>query len=227
MLVKLEELKSQVYDSYESYKFDFVNRLITNYMINDLSSFYLDYNKDILYVEAANSKTRRNAQTVIYHHLLELLRLLTPLIPHTTYEAYLEIPFEKLEDVYLERFTDVKTYDFKLMESFDDFMKLRDEVLKALEIKRANKEIGKSLEANLEIHLPKALKESIDKLAINLVQVLMVSKISVKEAKELQVIVTVSDGYKCERCWNIVDKLDGDVCSRCREVLNNEYSNHE
>ena len=158
MLVKLEELKREVYDAYENYKFDAVNRLITNYMINDLSSFYIDYNKDILYVEGANSSVRRSAQSVIYHHLLELLKLLTQLIPHTTHEAYLELPFERLENVYLERFSEVKEYSFKLMDSYNDFMKLRDEALKALEVKRANKEIGKSLEANLEIHLPKRIK---------------------------------------------------------------------
>lgn len=227
MLVKLEELKREVYDAYEKYKFDAVNRLITNYMINDLSSFYIDYNKDILYVEGANSSVRRSAQSVIYHHLLELLKLLTPLIPHTTHEAYLEMPFERLENVYLERFSEVKEYNFKLMDSYNDFMNLRDEVLKALEVKRANKEIGKSLEANLEIHLPKALKESILALDVDLVQVLMVSKITFKEASEVKVVVSVSDGFKCERCWNIVDKLDGDVCSRCREVLESEYPNHK
>ncbi len=227
MLVKLEELKREVYDAYENYKFDAVNRLITNYMINDLSSFYIDYNKDILYVEGANSSVRRSAQSVIYHHLLELLKLLTPLIPHTTHEAYLEMPFERLENVYLERFSEVKEYNFKLMDSYNDFMNLRDEVLKALEVKRANKEIGKSLEANLEIHLPNALKESILALDVDLVQVLMVSKITFKEASEVKVVVSVSDGFKCERCWNIVDKLDGDVCSRCREVLESEYPNHK
>ena len=113
------------------------------------------------------------------------------------------------------------------MDSYNDFMKLRDEALKALEVKRANKEIGKSLEANLEIHLPNALKESILALDVDLVQVLMVFKITFKEASEVKVVVTVSDGFKCERCWNIVDKLDGDVCSRCREVLESEYPNYK
>ena len=227
MLVKLETLKKDVYEAYDHYKFDFVNRLITNYMINDLSAFYLDYNKDILYVEGANSLLRRSAQTVIYHHLLTLLKLLTPLIPHTTHEAYLELPFERLEDVYLERFDDVIDYDFPLMASFNDFMQLREEVLKALEIKRANKAIGKSLEAHLHIIIPAALKASIDKLKINLVQVLMVSDIHFEEGDELDIIATVAEGYKCERCWNIVKETKDNVCKRCQEVLKREYPNYE
>ena len=133
MLVKLETLKKDVYEAYEDYRFDTVNRLITNYVTNNLSAYYLDYSKDILYIEAANSAIRRGTQTVVYHHLMTLLKLLNPIIPHTTSEAYWFLPFEHKEDVYLERFDEVIQYEVgNLMENFDAFYTVRDAVLLTL-----------------------------------------------------------------------------------------------
>ena len=225
MMVKLEELKTAVYDAYEKYRFDLVNRLITNYMTNDLSAYYLDYSKDILYVEAKNSFKRRVAQSVIYHHLMTLLKLLNPLLPHTTSEVYWLLPFDHLDDIFLERMDDVVDYNFNLLNEFADFMMIRDEVLKQLEILREQRVIGKSLEASLKIHLPNKMYQSLEKLAANYVQVLMVAKIDFFESDHLEVEATLADGFKCERCWNIVEELtDGHVCKRCEGVLNEDFS---
>lgn len=221
MLVKLESLKGDVYKAYEEYRFDAVNRLITNYIINDLSAYYLDYSKDILYIEAANSPIRRGTQTIIYHHLMTLLKLLNPIIPYTTSEAYWFLPFEHKEDVYLERFDEVIHYEVgNLMENFEAFYTVRDEVLLTLEQLRKDRVIGKSLEADLTIKLPKKMKESIDKLETNLIQVLMVSHIHYEISDKLEVTATPSNGHKCERCWNYVDTVnDEQVCPRCEKVL--------
>ena len=83
MLHKLENLRKNVIESYDQYRFDSVYRMVTNYMINDLSAFYLDYTKDILYVEAKNGLLRRSVQTVLYEQLMALLKLLNPNL--TTY----------------------------------------------------------------------------------------------------------------------------------------------
>ena len=221
MLLKLEDLKRDVYDAFEHYKFDTVNRLISNYMINDLSAYYLDYSKDILYIEAADSHIRRSAQTVIHHHLMTTLKLLNPILPHTTSEAYWELPFERLEDVYLERFDDVIDYKEEgLLENFDAFMELRDAVLLKLESLRKDKIIGKSLEASLFVTIPQEMKAKIDKLEANLIQVLMVSTIDFKIGSNLEVTATLASGKKCERCWNIVEHVTKDhLCPRCEKVL--------
>jgi len=221
MLVKLEALKKEVYEAYEDYRFDTVNRLITNYVTNNLSAYYLDYSKDILYIEAANSAIRRGTQTVVYHHLMTLLKLLNPIIPHTTSEAYWFLPFEHKEDVYLERFDDVIHFEVgNLMENFDAFYIVRDAVLLTLEQLRKDRVIGKSLEADLLIKLPKAMKDKIDALDTNLVQVLMVSHIHYEIADALEVTAQPSTGHKCERCWNYVDEVNKEhVCPRCESVL--------
>lgn len=221
MMIKLERLKQDVYDAFEHYKFDTVSRLISNYMINDLSAYYLDYSKDILYIEEANSHIRRSVQTVIYHHLMTTLKLLNPILPHTTSEAYWQLPFERLEDVYLERFDDVIHYkEDQLLENFEAFMELRNAVLLKLESLRKDKIIGKSLEASLNITMPKDMKDKIDKLDSNLIQVLMVSTIDFVIGDKLSVSAEEANGEKCERCWNIVPHISEDhLCPRCEKVL--------
>ncbi|NLN50786.1 MAG: isoleucine--tRNA ligase [Acholeplasmataceae bacterium] len=221
MLIKLEQLKEEAFKHYDHYRFDLVNRLITNYVINDLSAYYLDYSKDILYVEGKNSFKRRSAQSVIYYHLLELLLLLNPIIPFTTSEAYWELPFLREEDIFLERFSKPKeNLDNNLLNYFKDFTTLRNAVLIELEKLRKESVIGKSLEADLVIKAPQKIKDAIDKLEVNLRQVLMVAHAKVEVDETLSVSATLAKGFKCERCWNIVDEVDeNNLCKRCQEVL--------
>lgn len=224
MLHKLEDLKQSVYDAFDGYKFDVVYRQVNNYMINDLSAFYLDYTKDILYVEAQKGLLRRSVQTVLYEQLMSLLKLLNPILPHTTSEAYWALPFEHLDDVYLESMPDVVSYpDRHLDNAFEDFMVVRDELLKQLEDMRKNKVIGKSLEAKAVVSLPKAIKASLETLQVSLTQVWMVSEVTLVESDVLSVVTEVAEGHKCERCWNIVPKVnESHVCPRCEAVLKGE-----
>lgn len=221
MLHKLEDLKQNVYDAFDNYRFDVVYRQVNNYMINDLSAFYLDYTKDILYVEAQNGSLRRSVQTVLYEQLMNLLKLLNPILPHTTSEAYWALPFDHLDDVYLERMPEVVDYkDRHLDRAFDAFMTVRDELLKQLEDMRKNKIIGKSLEASVKIQLPADVKSLIESLNVSLTQVWMVSTVELQVGETLGVTCQVAEGHKCERCWNIVSEINSDhVCPRCAAVL--------
>lgn len=224
MLHKLEDLKQSVYEAFDQYRFDVVYRQVNNYMINDLSAFYLDYTKDILYVESQKGLLRRSVQTVLYEQLMTLLKVLNPILPHTTSEAYWALPFDHLDDVYLEKMPEVITYSDRHLDlAFEDFMKLRDELLKQLEDMRKNKVIGKSLESGVKVTLPNDMRKHIESLQVSLTQVLMVSSIELHLGDVLNVETFVADGHKCERCWNIVPKVDEDhVCPRCAAVLKGE-----
>ncbi len=224
MLHKLEDLKQSVYEAFDGYKFDVVYRNVTNYMINDLSAFYLDYTKDILYVESQKGLLRRSVQTVLYEQLMTLLKLLNPILPHTTSEAYWSLPFARLDDVYLERMPNKLSYsDRDLDVAFEQFIVLRDELLKQLEDMRKNKVIGKSLEAKAVVKLPNAMKQSIESLQISLTQVLMISSIELQASDVLSIQTEVAEGHKCERCWNIVPNVnETHVCPRCEAVLKGE-----
>ncbi len=224
MTIKYEQLREAILKAYDTYKFDHVTRLVMPFMINDLSAYYLDYTKDILYIEGKKSHDRLSVQSTIYDILHGLLVLLTPLIPHTTSEAYSYLPGVKEKDVYLEQMQHDDVHENKdLMDAFATFEIVRDVVLKALEEARAQKVIGKSLQAKLALTMTKAQKEAIDFLDMKLHQVLMVSSIDLNVSDELHVNVTAADGHTCARCWNVVDHIHEDeLCDRCHELLKGE-----
>src|SRR5690554_4582808 len=199
MTMKLREVTNQIIDAYENYDFDRVYRLAITFIINDLSSFYLDFVKDVLYIERENDFERRSIQSTLYDILLNLLKLLTPIIPHTTSEAYLELPVRKYEDIYLENMPEVNNFKHQeLLDAFEVFTEMREEVLKALEVARANKVIGKSLEAQLDLKLTKTQMKAIKTLDLDLELVLIVSHIHISEADEFGVEVSKFTGLVCD-----------------------------
>jgi isoleucyl-tRNA synthetase len=233
MLHRFKKLVTDVRHSYENYEFSPVFHQIHNFCAVDLSSFYLDFAKDILYIEAADNKRRRSIQTGYYEILTALVKLLTPIIPHTADEVWEYIPETEEESVQL---TDIpnpeEMPDFQeIAEKWDHFMLVRDDVLKALEEARNEKVIGKSLEAKLII-MPKdgqtkQVLESIDELH----QYLIVSEVDLvqklddgKKYTYVDVHVDKHPGEKCERCW-VASHTVGEVsehptlCSRCATIV--------
>ncbi|WP_162146823.1 isoleucine--tRNA ligase [Acholeplasma granularum] len=223
MTDKYYELATKVNKSYENYKFLEVTREIIPFVVNDLSAFYLDYTKDSLYCDSDNDFERRAIQSTIYDILLGLLKLLTPIIPHTTSEAYQSLQYKNYDDVYLEKMPlGGKLKEPKLQSNFDHFDKLRTNVLKHLELARDAKLIGKSLEAHLEIKVDQVTFDALEYLDIldKLDKVLIVSSVHVTLSDKNEVNVTKADGHVCARCWNIVKEVNSnDVCSRCQKVL--------
>ncbi len=225
MMLKLDELTHRVNRAYDQFEYDDVTRLIINFTTRELSAFYLDYAKDVLYIERKDDPLRRGAQTVIHEALSRLLTLLTPIIPHTTEEAYQHLPGRKEASVYLENMPTPRfDNDAALVKKYDAFMKLRDRVLKALEEAREHKTIGKSLEADVVIYATadaKALLESIDRLD----KLFIVSAVSFKEGQgqytydELSIDVRRAEGETCARCWHVRELNDAELCARCDTVL--------
>ncbi|MBU5266032.1 isoleucine--tRNA ligase [Virgibacillus proomii] len=233
MLHRFKKVVTDVRNSYETYEFSPVFHQIHNFCAVDLSSFYLDFAKDILYIEATDNKRRRSIQTGYYEILTTLVKLLTPIIPHTADEVWEYIPETEVESVQL---TDIpapeEMPDFQeIAEKWDHFMLVRDDVLKALEEARNEKVIGKSLEAKLII-MPKdgqtkQVLETIDDLH----QYLIVSEVDLvqklddgKKYTYVDVRVNKHSGEKCERCW-VASHTVGEVsehptlCSRCATIV--------
>ena len=229
VLCTTNELAAKVKTAYEKFEFDEVYRSILTYMTNDLSSFYLDFTKDILYIEKADSLARRSIQTVIYKVTLDLIKLLTPIIPHTTEEVYSYMPGNKEDSIYL---CDMPEYvelpnSKELLEKFEKFNVLRSDVLKALEEARNEKIIGKSFSADVTLCPTLETKTLIDSLEFNLGQVFIVSKFNVvdnpidgKTFDSGVISVKAAEGVICSRCWQVVDSINEDeLCPRCAEVL--------
>ncbi|PKK96240.1 MAG: isoleucine--tRNA ligase, partial [Tenericutes bacterium HGW-Tenericutes-3] len=194
MTLKYNDVVSQVLEAYETYAFDRVYRVVVPFMTNELSAFYLDYTKDILYIEKENSFERRAVQSTLYDMTLGLLKLLTPIIPHTTSEAYLLLPYKEKDDVYLELMpSSGKKMDEQLVQAFDVFDQMRQIILKKLEEAREQKIIGKSLAAKLELTVTKEQKDAIDLLDMKINQVLIVSKVELKDGKKFSVVVSPAE----------------------------------
>ncbi|QKY68968.1 isoleucine--tRNA ligase [Lentibacillus sp. CBA3610] len=238
MLHRLQNLVKNVRDSYDIYEYSPVYSHIHNFCTIDLSSFYLDFAKDILYIEAADNHRRRSIQTAYYEIVTTLVKLLTPIIPHTTDEMWEYIPGAREESVQL---TDIpeprKITGFDtLYEKWDHFMNIRDDVLKALEVAREDKVIGKSLEAKITL-VPKdnQTKEVLESIP-HVHQLFIVSGADVaddiSDANDYQYVEVKVDehpGEKCARCWTSAetvgeDQDHPDLCSRCADIVKEHYS---
>lgn len=229
MYNRFAELKNFMLDAYERYDYVTMYQTLQNFINVELSNFYLDYGKDILYIESADSHIRRSMQTVIYKILTELNTLLAPVLVHTAEEIYEFTPHTEKESVHLELFPESEDVDTALLTKWKYFMDVRDDVLKALEVARNEKTIGKSLEAKVTVTQPEDL--NYDDLNSALEQLFIVSQVDVVDSlddapkyKHIHVDVQHADGARCERCWNystdatIVDG-DADICPRCQDVL--------
>ncbi len=226
VLLKNNELIKEVLQAYEEFEFDVVYRKITNY-VTFISSFYLDFAKDVLYIEKANSLNRRSIQTVIYKILDSLLKLLSPILPHTTSEAYNYMPNKEAQDIYLLDMPKVEDLDNSVEDGFDEFMDLREDVLKALENARNEKIIGKSLNAKVILYPKPRIENLLEKLNLNLAQVFIVSELEIAKegfgaykGQDVSIDVVKAEGHTCERCWQVVQEVNEDgICDRCENVI--------
>ncbi len=232
MLIKLNELVKNVKDAYDEFQFNDVCKLINSFVANELSSFYLDFTKDILYIEEAKSFARVSVQTVLYEIVKSLILIVSPIIPHTASEAYSYLPFHTEEDAYLENLPEVADYSAynTLLETYNKFMQeYRPQILKALEDARSAKVIGKSFGAKLTITLDSKAKEVFDSLNANIAQILIVSEIEFVSGDEFKVSVEAAQGEVCERCRATVKFLTpSNLCPRCQAIVDkiNENSNN-
>ncbi len=239
LLSRLNDLVEQVRADYDKYDFIDIYKLLLSFVTNDLSAFYLDFAKDILYIDAANAPTRRSMQTVLYQALVRMTTLMTPLLPHTAEEIW---PFlhEKAEYAQLAEMPEVEPewQNDALIGRWADFMTLRSDVLKSLEQARDAKLIGRPMEAALDLYVSDHNAEMLSQLHSNVAQLLIVSKLTVHplaEAPEtadkyddVAVVVKHASGEVCQRCRMIKEDVGTDdayptLCGRCAAIVRVEY----
>ena len=240
--VKLQDLIKEVRRAYEDYEFANVYHVVNNFCTGILSSFYLDIAKDVVYIENKEHQHRRSMQTVMYESLLSLVKLLAPILPHTADEMWSHLEHVEEESVQLTDMPEAQDFGEKavqLEERFATLMLVRDDVLKALEVARNDKGIGKSLEAKVTIFVPEALTDIFKADDIDFAQFFIISKFIEGDASStpenalkldtVSVLVEKADGEKCDRCWTISETVGEDeahpeICTRCAEVVKNYYS---
>ena len=228
-LIKLNHLIEDCTKAFDEYDFNKAYQAINTFCVVDMSNFYLDIIKDRLYTSKKDSIKRRAAQFTMYEILSALVRIIAPMTCYTAEEIWKYMPHkenENLDSIMLEYWPKVnKEYENKeLEEKWDRIIKIKDEAAKALEVARAEKVIGHSLNAKVIINADKENYEFLKDKQELLQEVFIVSGVELKEAKKFSVEVTVADGEKCERCWMYSttvgeDKENPTICHKCSESL--------
>ncbi len=232
-LMRLDAVTDEVNAGYLAYDFHAVIHAIHNFCVVDLSSFYLDILKDRLYCEKVDSLTRRAAQTAMYRILDALVRMTAPILSFTAEEIWQNMPHrsgDEAESVFLNEFLPKTgiTCDDAFREKWDTIYAIREAVNKKLEEKRAEKVIGKSLEAKVVLTVQdEALAAQIAGWS-ELQDVLIVSAVEVKTGETgeeaMAYAIEKASGCQCERCWKFADEvgsiaLHPTLCKRCAEVV--------
>lgn len=241
MLVKLNNLIRKVKGAYETYDFAAMYHALHNFCTIDLSAFYLDFAKDILYIEGADNSDRRAIQTVLYEVLVALTKLVSPVLPHTADEVWAYVPEVSEESVQLTDMPKVVEVENAeaLQSKWDAFLSLRDDVLKALEEARNAKIIGKSLNASITLYPTKDMHALLASIQEDVKQLFIVSGFHVvgtiedapAEAHKYEhtaVVVKQAEGETCERCWIVSTEVGQDsehptLCPRCATVVRENY----
>lgn len=144
---------------------------------------------------------------------------MTPILPHTTSEAYDLLPQKDQEDIYLTEMPDEQVPQDSLEAAFDAFMKYREQILKALEDARSQKIIGKSFNAKLTLSLDAQAQKVFDALNSNIAQLLIVSQLEMKSGDVFTCKVEAAQGCTCQRCWMIVPQVnENGLCERCQKL---------
>ena len=209
VLARLEEVKNKVIDNMDS--FNFINAIseILKFVSDDLSSFYFEITKDILYCENKTSLRRRQVQTVLNEVLFTLMRLLNPILPFTMDEVNANYPLRSKDNVQYYRYpAKSNIYSKDLLDEYSLIKTLRNDVLKALEEKRALGEIKSSLLASVDLEIKdEKIKAIIDTYPhVEVERLFIVSKVVLKDNVE---------GFKCEVSNSLVSKHTGVRCDRC------------
>ena len=234
VLARLEEVKNKVIDNMDS--FNFINAIseILKFVSDDLSSFYFEITKDILYCENKTSLRRRQVQTVLNEVLFTLMRLLNPILPFTMDEVNANYPLRSKDNVQYYRYpTKSNIYSKDLLVEYSLIKTLRNDVLKALEEKRVLGEIKSSLLASVDLEIKdEKIKAIIDTYPhVEVERLFIVSKVVLKDNVEgfkgevSNSLVSKHTGVRCDRCWNYKDEdeiiTEGEVhlCPRCKKAM--------
>ncbi|MBQ8975546.1 MAG: isoleucine--tRNA ligase, partial [Oscillospiraceae bacterium] len=240
-LVRFNSLVERVRAAYERYEYHTISHGIHNFCAVDMSNFYLDIIKDRLYCDGKNSPSRASAQTAIYIILDGLVRLIAPILAFTSEEIWAAMPHSSDVDAESVLFNDIPavepmyTFTAEQERKWNNLLALRTDVNKALELSRAQKTVGKPLDADITLYVDDTAKTAFAELeGENLKQLFIVSSVKVvygsgegytgTEFTGVTVNVVPSQAPKCVRCWCHDEHIGEDsehpeLCPRCAQTV--------
>ena len=240
-LVRFNALVERVRAAYDRYEYHTISHGIHNFCAVEMSNFYLDIIKDRLYCDGKNSLSRKSAQTAIYRILDGLVRLLAPILAFTAEEIWAAMPHGKDADTGSVLYNDIPcvrddyTFTPEQERKWSNLLALRNDVNKALEIARAQKIVGKPLDAAVTLYISQTAKAPFAEIAgEDLEQLFIVSQVTVVDGEGagypstefpgVTVAVEASQAPKCVRCWCHDEHVGQDaehpeLCPRCAQAV--------
>ena len=229
ILHQIFELNKNYEKYFKEYNFHKLYKELLNFCSLDLSAFYFDIRKDVLYCDDLKSEKRKISTNLLALTLDILLKWFAPILSFTTEEIFQIVNVGKNSSIHFENFPKIPTNweNKKLNEKWEKLKIIRNVVNAGIEVKRANKDIGSSLEADIEVYLGEEYLELVKD--INLSEYFITSKARIKnminedkifklnDIPNVGVLVQKAKGEKCGRCWKIL----GNPCERCKSVLKN------
>ncbi len=229
MLHQVYNLDKKIKSYLKEYSFHKLYKELLQFCSQELSAFYFDIRKDTLYCDPIESKIRNSSIQFLNIILDILLRWFAPIISFTTEEIY-KIINKNEKSIHLESFKTIPKnwLNKNLDDKWNSLKKIRKVCNSAMEVKRANKEIGSSLEAELEIYLEKKYLDLVKDIDLNefcitssaKAKILNKSEISklykIEDISGIGVLVKKAKGNKCPRCWKIFES----ICKRCEDAKN-------
>ncbi|XP_050921120.1 isoleucine--tRNA ligase, chloroplastic/mitochondrial isoform X1 [Lathyrus oleraceus] len=237
-LFQLENVVKSIQGNYENYQFFKIFQVLQRFVIVDLSNFYFDVAKDRLYVGGSTSYTRRSCQTVLAAHLLSIVRVIAPILPHLAEDVWQNLPFQYTteygsfaEYVFESRWPTLNerwlTLPVEEIEFWEKILELRTEVNKVLEVARTGKLIGANLDAKVHIHTSDATMASklselctseIDADTLN--RLFITSQAEILPSLEDELVATIPYSGECliqgnSKVWIGISRASGSKCERC------------
>ena len=237
ILHRLAELDALVRRTAEAYDFHGMFTALHNFCAVDLSAFYFDVRKDGLYCDRPDAPRRRAARTVLDRVFDCLVRWLAPVLCFTAEEAWLARHGDGADtSVHLETYAALPACwrDETLGEKWRRLRDLRRVVTGALELERAQKRIGSSLQAAVTLHADAAYAAAA--AGLDLAELCITSAADLVEGPPpagaftlpdvpgVAVTVAAAPGEKCQRCWRILPEVGSlaahpDLCLRCADAV--------
>ena len=225
-VTRLNVLIEKCFQGYDDFDFNVVTHAVNDFCVVELSNFYLDIIKDRLYCEEKDGLARRSAQTALYFILDTMTKIMAPVLCFTGDEIWQSMTHPEGADGRNVVFNDMNqpftayALPQEGMARWEKIIQVRDVVNGALETARAEKKIGKSLEAKIVLTVPAEDAFLAEMDQADLADLLIVSQVEVTVGQAIQATVENAAGDKCQRCWKVLPTVNGEgLCPRCAKVL--------
>jgi len=230
ILHRLWEINQIISDCVINFNFHLMFTTLLNFCSNDLSAFYFDIRKDVIYCDGKKSIIRRSSRTLLNIIFNFLVRWLAPSLSFTVEEAWKARGNKS--SIHLEDFikTPENYKNLSINENWLIIKQLRKVITGALEIKRSDKIIGSSLEAHVDVYLEKSIMEKLKNYQIDEISIISsfsfneinenIDGFSLEEVPNMKVVVSKTSGKKCQRCWKYKEELiRKEICGRCEDAI--------